>query len=174
MPCKGGYRENIDAGKRQREEDERLRQSEARRIRDTLAKNAHVAHEGADRLDERATQLVVDLAQALASMAQAESPSWKEAYFRFFGEPGQSQVKASCAGDGWVNLVSVMARRDFFTTAHQMSEELLAAVGKDRGVILVCVQSSLNFEVKFEYHDMNRWEFSKMDGGTGIPRGMDE
>ena len=73
-----------------------------------------------------------------------------------------------------MNIVSVFAQRDFFTAAHQMSEELLVAVRKDRGVILVCVESNLHFEVKFEYHDMNRWGFSKMDGGTGIPRGLDD
>lgn len=35
------------------------------------------------------------------------------------------------------------------------------------------VDSSFEYEIKFEYEDMNRWRISKFDGGTGIPAGLE-
>lgn len=123
--------------------------------------------------DDKAAQLVVDMAQALVSTIQAIDSSWERAYLRFSREPGQSQVKASYVHAGEADLVSVMSHRDFFSFAQRTGEALLAAVGKERGVILVWVDSNFDYEVKFEYDDLSRWAITRMDGGTGIPVGLD-
>ena len=48
MPCKGGYRENIEAGKKRREEEQLYLQSEERRYWEGLVKRVHDERIGLD------------------------------------------------------------------------------------------------------------------------------
>jgi hypothetical protein len=38
-------------------------------------------------------------------------------------------------------------------------------------VALLIVDSTFNYEVKYEYEDSSRWAISKVGGGSGIPVG---
>ena len=50
MPCKGGYRENIEAGKKRREEEQLHLQSEEHRYWEGLVKRVHDERIGLDRI----------------------------------------------------------------------------------------------------------------------------
>ncbi len=50
MPCKGGYRERIEAGKRRREEEKQYEQSAERRYWRSLSSRVHESAEGFTRL----------------------------------------------------------------------------------------------------------------------------
>lgn len=52
------------------------------------------------------------------------------------------------------------------------SAELLKLLGKKRGVLLLSVDSQLNYDVKFEFEDVNRWKITKLNGATGLPAGI--
>jgi hypothetical protein len=50
---------------------------------------------------------------------------------------------------------------------------VLVALGKDRGLFLLVADSSFNYEIKFEYQDLQKWRISKIAGGTGVPEGIE-
>jgi len=39
-------------------------------------------------------------------------------------------------------------------------------------VCLLIVDANLNYEVKFEYEDPEKWAMTKMNGGSGVPVGI--
>ncbi|WP_197664926.1 hypothetical protein [Acinetobacter venetianus] len=51
-------------------------------------------------------------------------------------------------------------------------QELLAAFDKTKGIFLLVIDSNFDYEINFEYHDINRWKISKLAGGTGVPEGI--
>ena len=56
---------------------------------------------------------------------------------------------------------------------NEKSGRLQAQIKKERGVFLVAANSDFDYEIKFEYQDMNRWQINKLDGRTGIPEGIE-
>ena len=39
-------------------------------------------------------------------------------------------------------------------------------------LVLLVVDSSLDYRVNFEFEDMTKWKITKMDGGSGITEGI--
>ena len=62
---------------------------------------------------------------------------------------------------------------DFFNAATAKGKEVLAAIGKSEGLFLLIADSNFDYEIKFEYSDMDKWRISKMKGGTGVPAGLE-
>ncbi|MGD7195583.1 hypothetical protein [Ralstonia pseudosolanacearum] len=50
--------------------------------------------------------------------------------------------------------------------------ELLEDLGKSRGVFVIIIDYEFNYDFKFEWDDLSRWEIAKLYGGTGLPSGI--
>ena len=123
-------------------------------------------------ITERTTPLVVDLAKSFTSLVRSIAPDWNKAYLRFCSQSSVSESKASYMHKSGVEIVDVLQFKDFFRGATAKGQELLAAIGKSEGLFVLIVDSSFDYEIKFEYSDMEKWRISKMKGGTGIPEGL--
>jgi hypothetical protein len=117
--------------------------------------------------------LVIDLAKAFIALVMSIEPMWRKAYLRFETRDSEREIKASLMSESGVQIIDVLEHKDFFHPATTIGQELIQALGKEVGVFLLIVDSSFDYEVKFEYEDMDRWKISKFDGGTGIPAGLE-
>jgi len=122
---------------------------------------------------DEATPLVVDIAKSFILLVREIAPSWSKAYLRFSNQGSVSQVKGSYTHGSGVDIIDTTEHKDFFHRVARKGKELLNALGKSDGVFLVVVDPKFDYEIKFEYQDMNRWQISKLSGGTGIPAGVD-
>lgn len=122
---------------------------------------------------DEATALVVDIAKSFSSLVRAIEPGWQKAYFRFASEGSSAEAKASYTREQDTEIVDAMKHKTFFHPVIGQGKKLLTALGKSEGLFLLVIDSNLSYDIKFEYHDMNRWRISKFGGGTGVPEGLD-
>lgn len=125
-------------------------------------------------MTDAATPIAVDLVKALVKLVKEVEPDWRNAYLRVALREGVVEAKASYVHDSGAKLFDVLQHKDFFHSATREGRELMTALGKDRGVFLLLVDSNLNYEFKFESVNMDRWKISKMRGGTGVPEGLEQ
>ena len=123
-------------------------------------------------MTDAATPIAVDLVRALVKLVKEVEPDWRNAYMRVALREGVVEAKASYVHASGATLFDVLQHKDFFHSATREGRELMAALGKERGVFLLIVDSNLNYEFKFEHVNMDRWRISKMRGGTGVPEGL--
>jgi hypothetical protein len=124
-------------------------------------------------ITEEATPLVVDIAKSFISLVRSITPDWSKGYLRFCSQTFVSESKASYVHKSGVEIIDVLQFKDFFQRTTVKGQELLAAIGKSEGLFVLVVDSNLDYEIKFEYGDMEKWRISKMKGGTGIPVGLE-
>ena len=48
---------------------------------------------------------------------------------------------------------------------------LLSSMNKSRGLFLLEVGNQDDYNIKFEFEDLDRWKISKLNGGSGVPDG---
>lgn len=124
-------------------------------------------------VNDDATPLVVEIAKSFMLFLRDIAPHWRKAYLRFSLQGSVSEIKASYVYESGVEIVDATKSKEFFHPMLQKGKDLLAALGKDGGIFLLVAESNFEYEIKFEYKDMNRWKISKLGGGTGIPVGAD-
>lgn len=124
-------------------------------------------------MNEAATVIVKSLAVEFFEYISCIDDEWVIAYFRFhssdggYGSSGSYQDKA-----GRVRLFNPFEQESFFDSMNYKGRELRKLIeenGSSFCVMLLIVDSEFNFDIKFEYHDAEKWKISKMDGLTGIP-----
>jgi len=120
----------------------------------------------------QSSPLVVELATHLIQMMQAAYPNWDRAFFRFCMEEFSYGSNGSYISGSSVVLFDPFKSPNFFDRMNAKSAELLKLLGKKRGVLLLSVDSQLNYDVKFEFEDVNRWKITKLNGATGLPAGI--
>lgn len=123
-------------------------------------------------ITEEATPLVVDLAKSFISLIRGIEPDWSKGYLRFCSQGSVAESKASYAHRSGVEIIDVLKYKSFFQETSVKGQELLAALEKSEGLFVLIVDSNFDYEIKFEYSDMEKWWITKMRGGTGIPEGL--
>jgi hypothetical protein len=121
--------------------------------------------------------LLIDIVSSFVKLVRGIEPKWDKAYLRFRCEESWSEVKATYVHGTEVLFVGAIEHGDVFGHIDGKGRELLASMGETQGVFLLRVNSpspSLQYKIKYEYVDMDRWKISKMDGGTGIPEGIED
>ena len=124
-------------------------------------------------INEEATPLVIDLTKCFISLIRDIDPEWRKGYLRICVGDGVAEAKASYVHHSGVEIVDVLKHKEFFHASPAKGRELLAALGKPGGLFVLIVDSNFDYEIKFEYKNMNKWGISKLKGGTGLPEGLE-
>lgn len=123
-------------------------------------------------MDQEASSVVVELAKGLIAFMQRLDPTWDKAYFRFSSEGLKHGSNGSYVAGSKVSLIDPFESGDFFKNMNFQCLELLRMLGKDVGVLLLSADAKFNYEMKYEFQDLERWRITKMNGGTGLPEGI--
>jgi len=123
-------------------------------------------------ITEGATPLVVDLAKSFISLLRVVDPDWSKGYLRFCSQGSVAESKASYVHGSGVEIIDVLKYKDFFRATLIQGQGLLAALEKSEGLFVLIVESNFDYEIKFDYGDMEKWKITKMRGGSGIPEGL--
>jgi hypothetical protein len=114
------------------------------------------------------------MAGDLAKFAAGARPGWSRAYFLFnwdgdsFGSPG-----SSCGSESEATLIDTFKHRDFCESMKAKGRKLCRLTGRPKGLFLLIAKSDLTHEIRFEYKKLGRWRITKLDGGTGVPDGLE-
>ena len=122
---------------------------------------------------DEATPIVIELAKGFISLVRQMQPDWQKAYLRFSNWDSVSEIKGSYLHPDGVRIIPVTEHKDFFHPAARKGKDLLVALGKGEGVFLLLVDSNFDYEFKFDHQTRDKWKISKLDGGTGIPEGLE-
>ena len=124
-------------------------------------------------INDETTPLVISVVKEFIAMVRKAEPKWKKAYLRFVLEDDSAEAKASYVDESGVEIIDVFRHGDFFDSVIEKGMELIASLGKERGLFLLMADSDLNYEIKFEFDDLSRWKINKLDGNTGVPVGIE-
>ncbi len=115
------------------------------------------------------TPLIIEITKSFVGLLRRIAPSWEKAYLRICLDNSSCEAKGSFVADSGVTIIDVIKNKDFFYPINDKGQELIELLGKEQGVFLLVVKSSLEYEFKFDYENLSRWKITKMDGGTGVP-----
>lgn len=123
-------------------------------------------------MNDEASAVVIDLAKEFVNLVGSLDPAWTKAYYRFRAEELRYGANASYVGNSAAVLIGAIKHGSFYESMNEKGLKLLKHLGKKKGVFLLVVDNNLDYDVKFEWDDLHRWEISKMDGRNGIPEGI--
>lgn len=120
-------------------------------------------------MKEHETDLIVQLAKRFIEEMQDLEPAFGRAFFRFQAENRMHSSCASYTTASDVFIVNALMQDEFFDEMDELSVLLLSEMGKNPALILLTIDKDFDYEIQFEYENMNRWEISLADGGTAVP-----
>ena len=126
-------------------------------------------------MSEPSARLVTALAKTLISSLQEHVPGWQRAYIRLEASEDHSRVNGSYVTASGIFIFDVLKLKELFTQIRSLGLELRDALAKDGEmlcVLLLSVDSEFNFNVDYEWKDQTRWEITKLDGASGLPKGL--
>ena len=123
-------------------------------------------------MNEEQALIVVELAKEFIGLVRSIEPKWNRAFFRFSTDEMKYGSNASYSFDSAVTLIDPFKCKPFFSSMNEKGKQLFRLIKKERGVLLLTVDSDFNYDTKFEYDNLERWKISKIDGGTGVPVGI--
>jgi hypothetical protein len=118
------------------------------------------------------TELVVEIAKEFIALLQVTGGGWTKGFFRFKSEDTVYGSNASYIAGDAVFLIGAIKNKHFYERANRISRDLIESFDKTYGVLLLTVDSTFDYEIKFEWSNLDKWEISKIDGGTGVPVGL--
>ena len=124
---------------------------------------------------ERSSELVVDLAKEFMALLKRSAPAWQKGYWRFDSEEERYGSNASYVTSNGVFLIGAVREGRFYETMNTLGRKLWEAepeVSKRFRLCLLIVDSTFDYELKFERSDSAKWRITKLDGASGIPAGL--
>ena len=121
---------------------------------------------------DASTASVVELARALMTHLRERAPDFDRGFYRAVIESGVYDQRASYIVGSEATLVDVLQERALFEQVGQLGWLLFSQLGMKQGVLLLIVDKSCEYEIKFEQEDLKRWNITKLDGGAGLPAGL--
>ena len=118
---------------------------------------------------EKESESAVHMVKEFLHVLNLDYAGWKEAYFRFVMGDRFAGGEASCVVGDEVVLMDTWPKT-LWNDIFACGEELLMAAGVEAGVLLLVVKDNQEFDIHLDFADPDRWEITKMDGGTGIPK----
>jgi hypothetical protein len=123
-------------------------------------------------MDTESSAVVVDLAKDMIESMRKLDPAWERSFFRFRIEEFRYGSNASYVREADVFLIDPFEDDGFFDRMNEKSRSLFKQLNKKEGVLLLIANSLFDYEVKFEFEDLDRWQISKLNNGTGMPEGI--
>jgi hypothetical protein len=131
-------------------------------------------------VNERAEKLTVELAKILIAAMESNFPGWQHAFIRFEASDNHYGSKGSYVTSKGVFLLDPFAQKGLFQNINSLGYELWNSLTNNKNknknkkfcVFLLSVNSSFDFKFDYEWKDTNKWQISKIGGGTGIPTGI--
>jgi len=120
---------------------------------------------------DASSPIVIELASMAVAHLGELAPDWTTAYVRIACDAGSRQSKGSYVTASGIFMFNAMAD-DFLRRMREVGGQLFEAMKKDRGVALLIVRPDLDYEIRFEWEDLERWPIAKLNGATGIPVGL--
>lgn len=122
-------------------------------------------------MNEQSSAVVIELAKSLIDLARKIEPKWNKAFFRFSLDEAKYGSNGSYIVGSEVIIFDPFLCGETFFRMNEEGVKLLKLLDKSRGVFLVRADSSFDYDIKFEFQDLERWKITKLDGGTGLPEG---
>jgi hypothetical protein len=125
---------------------------------------------------DRSSKVIVALAQEVVAMMRRIDPSWSRAFWRFESEDSRYGSNSSYEGPSGVTLIPTLGEGPAFNRLNHLGRQLWESESdpnKRFSVCLLVIDSSLNYEVKFEKSDMSKWRITKLNGASGLPAGLE-
>ncbi|TWB22778.1 hypothetical protein FBZ89_103408 [Nitrospirillum amazonense] len=122
-------------------------------------------------MNDAASALVIDLAREFIAFLNSHSPGWIKGYYRFRAEEGRHGANASYTTASDVLLIGAVRASALYATMNEMAAALLRALERETGVFLLTVDAGAQYDIQFDWDDLDRWRITKLDGGTGLPVG---
>ena len=123
-------------------------------------------------MNQEASAIVIELAKEFIALVQSLDPTWSKGYFRFKSDETHSGSNASYVCASGVLLISAMRQGGFYRSMNQRAANLFRALEKKTGLFLLTIDDSFEYDIKFEWDDLRKWEITMLDGRTGIPVGL--
>lgn len=123
-------------------------------------------------MDAQATTVVVEIAKEFIELMQTIDPNWDRAYHRFRMDGARYGSNGSYSVAGVVQLLGALQCSDFYDRVNKKGYDLFQILRRDRGVFLLTIDSEFNYHVDFDWDDIDRWEITKINGSSGLPRGI--
>jgi hypothetical protein len=124
-------------------------------------------------MSEESSAIVIELATEFIELMQRLAPEWSIAFFRFSLDPTKFGSVASYVSHPAVTIVDPFKHSGFFGGMNAKGVKLLRSLSKSQGVFLVVVDRDLTYDVKFDFDNLDRWRITKLNGGRGLPEGID-
>jgi hypothetical protein len=124
---------------------------------------------GQPMLNDAATKVVCSLATRFVELMEELNPEWTAAYYRFRSQEVRYGSTASYAVASAVPLIGAVRWEEFYDQMNADSAELFGILQKAQGVMLLTLSAKLDYEIRFEWDDLRRWEITKLNGRTGLP-----
>lgn len=127
-------------------------------------------------MNEEGTRLVVELAKQAITAVRTVSPDWTDVFLRFNADDAQCGWKGSYANSTGVHLFDVLHLRNETELIISLGLSLRDALKRDGKGFVVCLvraNSDFQYQIDFEWHDATRWNITKLNGGSGLPEGME-
>jgi len=126
---------------------------------------------------QQAEELVVELARQVFHLAGAASEDWREVFIRFNASSDhESGWKGSYVKSSGIEIFDVLQHKQQGELVVRICERLRDAMEKDGKKFVVCLvrgNSNYQYQVDFEWVDARKWNLSKLNGGTGLPEGLE-
>jgi hypothetical protein len=122
--------------------------------------------------NKRDSEIVVELAQTCARLMLEKFPGWSRVFFRYYIDELQDSASASFERTGEVTLLSAMKEGPFYEGMTELARELREG-GVSFKVLLLTMNSNLDYRVDYEQTNPDRRRITKLNGATGIPVGLD-
>ncbi|MGE6919891.1 hypothetical protein [Achromobacter kerstersii] len=123
-------------------------------------------------MDSQTTTIVVEISKEFIGLMQRIDPNWERAYYRFRMDGGRYGSNGSYSLPSGAQLIGALQCSDFYDSANKKGYELFQALKRNKGVFLLTIDSDFNYHVDFDWEDIDRWEITKMNGSSGLPRGI--
>ncbi|MBP1202856.1 hypothetical protein JOD97_000870 [Duganella sp. 1411] len=120
-------------------------------------------------MKNRQTDLITELTKRFIDEIQKLEPAFVQAFFRFYSEERMYESCSSYTTVSDVHIISALMQDEFFDEMNNICVELLTGMDKNPALLLLTIDKDLDYEIKFEYEDMEKWRISLADGGTGTP-----
>ena len=123
-------------------------------------------------LDESAP-IVVELAKEFMEFIRCLEPRASHAYFRFEYEELRDRCNGSYVTEGGATIINAVRHGAFFASMAEKARRLMHAHQKTRGVFLLIIDAQFDYEIRFDWDNLQRWIITKLNGRTGIPDGLE-